>query len=323
MLAAGLVQREPTVSRRSILGTLTVLVAWTDQAIGQSWHADDHVRLSGLYAEWTSTTVVDAAGSKVMRMRLWLGDDACWALLVDAEQDDALATVGPASGWQDCGVHSGIHWELSYELLRNRPASSLRRGLRETDRDPSLAGAMLQLGHFLWRGGHLATVLGAATGHDEHGNILTATGAVVAIGAAEVRILSNPQANEPVGVTYRYGKPFASHLSTPVVGTVEITLAGNSAPTYVQRLKVLRPISASEVPFPRWSGDAASAMGGTYPRSRATVRQFIDTTGNLSTNWWRDQRGEWRRVPIEKSWRHYLNLIALALVSALAWLTRK
>lgn len=300
------------------LPCMLALVA--ENAGAQAWQRDDFERLAGVRAAWSMTSVADDGTTRELRMRLWLADSTHWALLVD------LVGAMPETvlGFEDCGVRDGIYWEMSPELLRHRPAGSRRIGLRATDRDPALAGALLQVGHFMWQGGHLATVLGGDAGRDADGNLVTEAGCVIARSAERLRIVRNPSVAEQSGVTYEYGEAdTTATFHRPLHRRVVVFVPPRFTPTYVLQLTEIAPVEAADVPFPAWHGDRPDDGAPPYPRRRDSLRQFLDTTRSPAADWRRDAAGAWVAAPVEKSWRHYTCLSVLFAISCLAWLRKK
>ncbi|MFN3244570.1 MAG: hypothetical protein ACE37K_23900 [Planctomycetota bacterium] len=312
-LRQGLLQR----LRRGLLqGLLPGLLVVTCSA--QEWSGDGYRKLGATYAEW-STTLVDAnAHGRVLHMRLWLAGPDAWTLWTDQYPANWTGDLTqPSVGWHDCGVQEGIYWDADGEVLRCRPLASVRRDQSSHDRDPALAGALLQLGHFLWGGGHLAVVLGEAVGTAEGTMVRTSQGCAVKLAPASLTIEHNPHVPEQAGVTYAYTNRIdTGDAHAPCWSDVRVHVPAE--PGLEREMHLVDVSRLTEAPpWPRMVAIDDYTYRLDYERQGAAPMEYVDTTGSSRFLAVLESEGVWREARVPTTWRRWLCLSLLVGVSLL------
>ena len=296
----------------TLAGSLAVACA------AQEWSSEGYRELAGAHAEW-HTGIVDAKGDgRVLRMRLWLAGPDEWALWTDQYPAKWTGDSSQRSvGWHDCGVQEGVYWDADSEALRCRPLASVRRNLSSRDRDPALAGALLQLGHFLWGGGHLAAVLGESVAVAEGTSLRTSMGCTIELAPASLTITDNPAVPEQAGVTYTYADRFDAGVAfSPCWSSVRVD--SPSEPGVEREMDLVRVGRLAEtVPMPRMVAISGYTYRLEYERQDAAPREYIDTTGSSRFLAVRGAQRVWHEARIPSTWRRWLSLSLLVVVSLL------
>jgi len=296
----------------------TLLGAFAVACAAQDWSSKPYRELAGTCAEWHTRIVSPKEGGRILRLRLWLASSDEWALWTDQYPASWSGDLSQsAEGWHDCGVQGGVYWDADSEALRCRPLASVRRNLSPSDRDPALAGALLQLGHFLWGGGHLAVVLGDSVGASAGGSLQTSLGCIVHLAAAELTIQDNPAVPEQKGVTYTYADRIDAGIAfSSCWSSVRVNVP--SQPGMERTMELVRVGRLEEsVPMPRMVAIGAHAYRLDYERPNAAPREYVDTTGLSRFLAVREANDVWREARIPTTWRRWFSLSLLALVSVL------
>lgn len=296
----------------TLAGLLTVACA------AQEWSSEGYRELAGTYAEWHAGIVDAKGGGRVLHLRLWLAGPDEWALWSDHYPVNWTGDPSQRSvGWHDCGVQEGVYWDADSEALRCRPLASVRRNLSSRDRDPALAGALLQLGHFLWGGGHLAVVLGESVAVAEDTSLRTSMGCTIELAPASLTIRDNPAVPEQAGVTYTYADRFdAGEAFWPCWSSVRVD--SPSEPGVEREMELVDVCRLEEaVPMPRMVAIDGYTYRLEYERQDAAPREYIDTTGSSRFLAVHEAQGVWHEARIPSTWRRWLSLSLLVAVSLL------
>lgn len=277
------------------------------------WSSSTLREMRSIEAEWIHTGSTTDRHVRQLRFRLWLGAGEEWTLMCDELQPDPTARV-------DQGVRGDTWWSLDGATLRYRPVESLEDGLRDGDRNPALAAALLQLGHFVHGGHHLAAVLGDAVlpEADARGerSFETSFGCRIRLESGlrrSLTILAHPSLPAQDGVVYRYGETRAfAGWDGRVHPVVEHFVPGRDDAENRLELVALTRLDPSEaIPHPDLDGD--------YPRPLTDIDSVVDTRGPLRRELQRGPDGVLTPVSTPKTALHYGSLALLTTTSLLLW----
>lgn len=311
-----------TVARRSITASAALAIAWvtgdahcqhSDASVGEPWNRNLLHELTSIRAEWVHTASTVDGHARQLRFRLWLRDASQWALMCDEIHPDPTARV-------DLGIRGDTWWTLDGSTLRYRPATSRLEVLHDGDLDPELTAALLQLGHFVHGGRHLAAVLGDdQPPHEVDGaarSFTTSFGCRIRLeGGAEpsLTILENPLQPEQDGVVYRYREVRTlPDEGRAIARRVEHFVPSRSEPENILELVAIESLGDGDaIPHPD--------LDTEYPRSMDEIHSVIDTRGPFRRELARGRDGRFRAISTPKSALHYGSLGLLAATSLLLW----